>query len=182
MIQIIGFLCPLWIVHPLLLKCMTVCFMDSYLQTFKSKQQRTEAEEITFSVQCVQQQPNTNDCGAFSIAFLAELLFDGSPTEVQFDVGDMRGYLHLCLLNSKFECPFLKIEGAQQHSLPYDTVITVPVHCACRMPHFKSDDKEEALQKAECDCCHCWYHRSCVSVPDRVFKKRDQLWFCLKCF
>ena len=44
------------------------------------------------------QQPNTNDCGAFAIAFLAELLFDGSPTEVQFDVGDMRWHLNLCLL------------------------------------------------------------------------------------
>ena len=67
----------------------------------------------------------------------------------KFDFGDMRQHLHLCLLNIKFECPFSKIEGVQQHSLLYDTVITIPIHCVFRMPHFKSDKEEIAATQAD---------------------------------
>ena len=140
---------------------------------------RSEATEITFSVQSVQQQPNVNDCGVFAIAFLVDLLFKVHPG--QFNVEDMRPHLHESLLRGMFECPFPKTEQAQQHSLPFKNIVVL-VHCVCRMPHFKSDEEEQALQMAECDRCHCWYHRSCVSIPDRVFKKRDQLWYCPNCY
>jgi len=32
---------------------------------------------------------NTSDYGVFAVAFLVELLFDGDPTSVMFDVGKM---------------------------------------------------------------------------------------------
>ena len=126
---------------------MTVCLVDSCLQKQTAAILRTEAAEITFSVQRVQQQLDTNDCYVFAIVYLADLFFN-SPADVhhvQFNVGDMRRHLRTSLLNSKFECLFPKTEGAQQkkkHRLHYDNII-IPVHCVCRMPHFTTDDEEK---------------------------------------
>ena len=58
---------------------------------------RTTSSEIIFSVQNVQQQPNSTDCGVFTIAFLVKLLLDGDPTGVQFDVSRLRLHLYECL-------------------------------------------------------------------------------------
>ena len=46
----------------------------SILQTLVSK--------VIFSVQPVQQQTNSSNCGVFAIAFLVKLLFGGDPTAV----------------------------------------------------------------------------------------------------
>ena len=142
---------------------------------------RTSVDKIIFSVQSVQQQMNTSDCGVFAIAFLVELLFDGDPTTVMFDVGKMRSYLHCCLRSRKFDHPFPKVEGEHEHNLPCKLLIEIPVYCVCRMPYFESDDEVRELQMAECDRCHQWYHRSCISVPDYVFKQKNRFWFCSKC-
>ena len=53
----------------------------------------TPVDNIIFSVQSVQQQMNTSDCGVFAIAFLVKCLFDGNPTTVMFDVVKMSALL-----------------------------------------------------------------------------------------
>ena len=136
---------------------------------------RTSVDKIIFFVQSVQQQMNTSDCGVFAIVFLVEFLFDGDPTTVMFDVGKMRSYLHCCLRSRKFDHPFPKVEGEHEHNLPCKLLIEIPVYCVCRMPYFESDDEVRELQMAECDRCHQWYHRICISVPDYVFKQKKQI-------
>ena len=142
---------------------------------------RILVSKMIFSVQPVQQQTNSDDCGVFAIAFLVELLFGGDPTTVKFDVGKMRSHLYSCLQSGKFDHPFPKIEGKHEHSLPYKLLLEVPVYCVCRMPHFEGDDEVRELQMADCDRCHQWYHRSCLAVPDYVFKQKNKFWFCSKC-
>ena len=142
---------------------------------------RTLASKVIFSVQPVQQQTNSCDCGVFAIAFLVDLLFGVDPTTVKFDVGKMRSHLYSCLQSGKFEHPFPKIEGKHEHDLPNNLVIEVPVYCVCRMPYFEDDDEVREFQMADCDRCHQWYHRSCVGVPDYVFKQKNKFWFCSKC-
>lgn len=142
---------------------------------------RTLVNKVIFSVQPVQQQTNSSDCGVFAIAFLVELLFGGDPTTVKFDVGKMRSHLYSCLQSGKFDHPFPKIEGKHEHGLPYNLLIEVPVYCVCRMPYFEDDDEVRELQMADCDRCHQWYHRSCVGIPEYVFKQKNKFWFCSKC-
>lgn len=67
-------------------------------------------DKVIFSVQFVQQQMNTSDCGIFAIEFRVKLLFGGDPTTVLFDVGKMRSYLHHCLQNRKFDHCFPKVD------------------------------------------------------------------------
>ena len=112
---------------------------------------------------------------------LIMLLFGGDPTTVKFDVGKMRSHLYSCLQSGKFDHPFPKIEGKHEHSLLYKLLLEVPVYCVCRMHHFEGDDEVRELQMADCDRCHQWYHRSCLAVPDYVFKQKNKFWFCSKC-
>ena len=142
---------------------------------------RTQVDKIIFSVQPVQQQTNSNDCGVFAVAFLVELLFGGDPTTVLFDIGKMRSHLLTCLKSQQFDNPFPKVEGKHEHSFPNNPLIEIPVYCVCRMPYFKEDDEFRELQMAECDRCHQWYHRSCTTVPDYVFKQKNKFWVCSKC-
>ena len=142
---------------------------------------RTLASKVIFSVQPVQQQTNSCDCGVFAIAFLVDLLFGVDPTTVKFDVGKMRSHLYSCLQSGKFEHPFPKVEGKHEHGLLNNLVIEVPVYGICRMPYFEDDDEVREFQMADCDRCHQWYHRSCVGVPDYVFKQKNKFWFCSKC-
>lgn len=115
---------------------------------------RTEVNKIIFSIQCVQQQPNTNDCGVFAIAFLVELLFHGDPNKVTFDTGKMRNFLHSSLRVGKFDTPFPKVEEKHKHILKFDLLVEIPVYCVCRMPYFDSDNEKKELQMADCDRCH----------------------------
>ena len=99
------------------------------------------------------------------------LLFGVDPTTVKFDVGKMRSHLYSCLQSGKFEHPFSKVEEKHEHGLPNNLVIEIPVYCVCRMPYFEDDDEVREFHMADCDHCHQWYHRSCVGVPDYVFKQ-----------
>jgi len=141
----------------------------------------TEVNKIIFSIQCVQQQPNANDCGVFAIAFLVELLFGGDPTKVTFDTRKMRNFLHSSLRVGKFDTPFPNVEEKHEHILKFDLLIEIPVYCVCRMPYFNSDNEKKELQMADCDRCYQWYHKSCVHIPEYVFKRQNKFWFCPKC-
>ena len=121
---------------------------------------------------------NRSDCGVFAIAFLLNLLFDVDPTTVKFDVGKIRSHLYSCLQDGKLEHPFPKVEGKHEHGLLNNLVIEVPVYGVCRMPYFEDDDEVREFQMADCDCCHQWYHRSCVGVPD-YFLNRTSFGFVL---
>ena len=126
----------------------------------------------------VQQQTNSSDCGVFAVAFLSTFsLVLTLLATVKFDVGKMRSYLYSCLQSGKFEHLFLKVEGKHEHGLPNNMVIEVLVYCVCQMPYFEDDNEVREFQMADCDCCHQWYHRSCVGVPDYVFKQ-NKFWFC----
>ena len=123
---------------------------------------------------------NRSDCGIFAIAFLVNLLFDVDPTTVKFDVWKIRSHLYWCLQNGKFEHPFPKVEGKHEHGLLNNLVIEVPVYGICRMPYFEDDDEVREFQMADCDCCHQWYNRSCVGVPDYFnFLNRTSFGFVL---
>ena len=61
------------------------------------------------------------------------------------------------------------------------TIHNNPLIETCRMPYFESDDEVRELQMAECDLCHQWYHRSCISVPDYVFKQKTNFGFVHVC-
>lgn len=89
---------------------------------------RTSAPDIVFCfVQCVQQQPNENDCGVFSIAFLVELLFGGDPST---DVTKLRSHLYESLKKWKFDSSFPKLGSPSKHN--FLCGIKVPIFCVYR--------------------------------------------------
>ena len=87
-----------------------------------------------------------------------------------------------CLKNKKFNpCP--SIQESYSHQLEFAqncTHFVLPVYCVCRMPYF-DDGQNTNLHMAECDQCGMWYHKSCVDIPENVFKKQTRLWICPKC-
>lgn len=150
--------------------------ISKYLQKQTAAIMRTSTPEVIFSVQNVQQQPNSNDCGVFSIAFLVELLFGGDPTAVLFDVSKLRPHLHESLKKQQFTTSFPKSPFPRVHTL-LKAPIHIPVYCVCRMPYFE----EEAVHMAECDRCHNWYHRKCIVIPKSVFLRKNKFWICPNC-
>ena len=67
---------------------------------------RTQTDKIITSVQPVQQQTNSNNCGVFAVAFLVELLFNDDPTSVIFNVKTMPLHLFSCHKSQRFENSF----------------------------------------------------------------------------
>ena len=59
----------------------------------------------------VQKQPDGYNCGAFAIAYAAELLDGQCPSDAVFDVNEMRKHLITCLEN-QILTPFPKVSSA----------------------------------------------------------------------
>ena len=66
-------------------------------------------ERMTFLP--VQKQPDSCNCGAFAIAYAAELLDGQCPSDAVFDVNEMRKHLIKCLEN-QILTPFPKVSSA----------------------------------------------------------------------
>ena len=59
----------------------------------------------------VQKQPDGYNCGAFAIAYAADLLDGQCPSDAVFDVNEMRKHLITCLEN-QILTPFPKVSSA----------------------------------------------------------------------
>ena len=125
--------------------------------------------EINVNVIPVQQQSNGVDCGVFSIAFATALAHGFDPSEMSFDLHQMRPHLLKCF--------------AEEYMTPFPTTkkrITkcgkkterFPVYCICRMPYKPEDDM------VQCEKCECWYHFTCMRVKKKDIKKT---WICSIC-
>ena len=66
-------------------------------------------ERMTFRP--VQKQPDSYNCGAFAIAYAAELLDGQCPSDEVFDINEMRKHLITCLEN-QILTPFPKVSSA----------------------------------------------------------------------
>ena len=98
-------------------------------------------------------------------AYAFDLCSGLNPCTVRFDHSKIRSHLATCLENSRF--PVL---GERKSA-----VITVELHCSCRMPEEKGD------VMAQCDVCHVWYHRHCMDIPSEVFGESEVRWECKRC-
>lgn len=56
-----------------------------------------------------------------------------------------------------------------------DKSFKIPLFCICRLP----DNREEKMGK--CEECKEWFHKSCLSIPKKVFEEVNSKWYCTKC-
>ena len=133
----------------------------------------TTSSELVIHTMDVHQQPNSKDCGVFSIAFATSLAFGVCPTELRFDVPNLRNHLLQCLEEGRFR------------QFPYTATIkptklkssVVELYCHCRMPYNKRDHKD----MIECSKCFQWYHVECEEVNDAAMKNLKAKWLCKTC-
>ena len=129
----------------------------------------------------VQQQENGIDCGAFSIAFLVEILFGNDLRNCSFLPGAMREHLLTCLQLKEFSVfpkttnrvPKSKFNLEKHH-----------VFCVCRDVFFDEDvNNNNGNFMAQCSKCNEWFHRKCVTIPNSVFtdEKEHSKWVCGPC-
>ena len=78
---------------------------------------RTQAPEIIFSIESVQQHPLIEESGVFVVV---DLMFGIDPTQVTYDHVELRPLLCQCLKNETFPSKFPRLKGTYSHSLPYD--------------------------------------------------------------
>ena len=69
----------------------------------------TASSELVIHTMDVHQQPNYKDCGVFSIAFATTLAFGVCPTEVRFDVPQLRVHLLECFEGRFRQFPYTMI-------------------------------------------------------------------------
>ena len=141
-----------------------------------------ELPEMDTYIKSVQQQPNGVDCGVFAIAFATALAFGDDPTRKRFNVKKMRHHLRDCLKVKRMS-PFPEIAGDEVGSVKVDACkekkCVFELFCICRMPYEKPKKEDDFM--AECDACKEWYHKSCLKIPDRVFKKSNSKYLCTTC-
>ena len=120
------------------------------------------------------QQPNYKDCGVFSIAFATTLAFGVCPTEVRFDVPQLRVHLLECLEEGRFrQFPYTMI-GENPRKIKSSVI---ELYCHCRIPYSEKDHKD----MVECSKCCQWYHVECEKVDDVAMKNIKAKWLCKKC-
>ena len=118
------------------------------------------SKALQVKIPCVQQQPNSYDCGLFAIANVVEFCFspDSFNPRLIYDVSKMRQHLIECLENGKMSA-FPKEKEKSRGKLNSFTCKSIknPVWCYCRMPECIDD-------MIYCDNrkCKTWFHRKCV--------------------
>ena len=117
---------------------------------------RLQQDFITLKVRLDHQ---TVDCGVFAIAFATDLAFGLNPASHHYEQDELRPHFIECLKSEQMApFPSKNIQpGKPKTEYLY-------VYCHCRMP----DDGEERM--AQCTGCKEWYHESCESIPQAVFK------------
>ena len=63
---------------------------------FFAKMINSTSSQFKVNVMSVKQQPNTIDCGLFTIAFVTDLLHGNSPSNVSYEHEKMRQHLIIC--------------------------------------------------------------------------------------
>ena len=115
----------------------------------------------------VQHQPNSVDCGVFSIAFATDCAFDKKPETATYKTDVMRTYLKECLTQNIFE-PFLKIIKHLNRCKSYIT--NMDVFCICRWNFDESDpENNKGLFMTCCPVCEEWFHQKCVKIKREAF-------------
>ena len=138
-----------------------------------------EGPDMTINIKPVQQQTNGLDCGVFAIAFATSLLNGEDPTNVTYDVQQLRPHLLSCLDQGHL-VPFPKDEPVTPVTRCPSEQVTVGLFCSCRRTWSNNDKRRKATRMACCDTCGEWYHQSCENIPDIVFKKHS-FWQCYTC-
>lgn len=126
---------------------------------------------ITFKLHKIQFQQGTSDCGAFAIAYAADLAYGNDPASFRYKQDELRPHLLDCL-EKKILLPFPKADTFYPRKPKLDKV---SIFCLCRLP----DNGEEKM--ACCVICDEWYHKSCENIPKDVFKSSKKIWKCSKC-
>ena len=134
---------------------------------------------MTIDIKPVQQQTNGQDCGVFAVAFATSLPNGEDPTNVTYDVQQLRPHLLSCL-DQGYLVPFPKDEPVPPVRRCPSKQVTIELFCSCRRPWSNNDKRRKATRMACCDTCGEWYHQSCENIPDIVFKKHS-FWQCSSC-
>ena len=135
---------------------------------------RSSSSILEVKVPRVQQQPNSYDCGLFSIANVVEFCFkpDCFNTRVTYSTSKMREHLIQCLESGNMT-PFPKeaVRGRCKLDSVTCKVFKIPIWCICKMP--------ECIDNMIC-CdnrkCRTWFHRKCLNIDSQ----RNE-WQCPSC-
>ena len=141
--------------------------VDLETQAILTKLLRTPKDIFTIQIAKVNKQSETNDCGAFAVAYCTSLAFGQDPSSVVYSQEHLRHHLLTCLENQKMSI-FPTIRCRRTAS----TYVSVKVYCNCRSP-----DSGELM--VACDKCKNWYHVQCIDACLEDFKEKK--WHCLNC-
>ena len=120
---------------------------------------------LRVSVMNVQQQPNSNDCGLYAVAFATALAYGQDPTEQ--DYVDLRSHFLTCVL-SRCLTPF---PSSVAYRKPKELRTIEPSFCSCG----RGDDGSLMI---ECEECGEWFHSECVG---KLSKAKAKKWRCSRC-
>ena len=120
-----------------------------------------------------QHQGDLPDCGPFAVAFVTSLLFGEDPTNLEYDMINIRDHLKKCIETNNF-VPFPSIPKFRTIEIIQSK--TVDIYCTCRCPEFPGQFM------IECEVCHVWFHAPCVSIITKKQRKEaEKNWSCEKC-
>ena len=154
-------------------------FINSYLIDQIAHIMKSLEPELTITIEQVQQQGHTNDCGPFAIAFATSLVCGHNPATVNYNQDMLRPHLLQCLEESNIS-PFPETDSMSKRCGA--KTLTVKLYCSCRMPWHRCHRSLADKQMAQCDGCSEWFHQSCENIPDSVFVDDDNsTWKCHQC-
>jgi hypothetical protein len=153
----------------------TVLIYDSLQQqpdrafiTLVSKFLHLPEKQIDLKIMNVQKQPNSHDCGVYSIAFATSLLNGEDPTHLQYET-TARKHLKQCFLAASLT-PFPSSVNLRVPRYLH-TTRGEELHCDCRKP-------DDGKLMVECEGCSVWYHGACVRIRS---VRASRGWKCQSC-
>ncbi len=129
---------------------------------------------LTINMMDVGRQSNGSDCGVLAIAIAYDLCAGNDPLTVVYEHKSTRQHLKESLKKccfDRFPIRNLRTSTGVIHAEQ------VPLYCTCRTPEENIEDDP----MAECVACNNWYHRSCASIPNKVFEANSVKWKCKAC-
>ena len=91
-------------------------------------------------------------------------------SSIRIDENKMRVHFFQCLEQGRFE-PFPEKQTDVATFFSPECVISVEILCSCRMLWVWYHIKNPALNMADCDTCHQWYHRKCEKFLAKCLMK-----------
>ena len=113
----------------------------------------TSTKVLTFHFRECQQEENTKDCELFAISNTTELAFNGNPSTVRYEKGEIMWFHLIAGFAVKQTDPFPR-SGILEHKNKIAFSQMEPLHCSCRMP-------ENAELCFTCRICKEWFHTVC---------------------